>query len=306
MAEVAGETKRGDEILRALFKANNFSLLPDGTPPTARRPDLLRIAFKLATGAGKTTVMAMLIAWQALNAHRSPGSKRFSNAFLIVTPGITIRDRLRVLQPNDPENYYDRLNLVPRDMQDGMNRAKIVITNYHAFKLRETFDAAKGTRTALEGHGDALRTAETEGQMLHRVLGDLMGQKDVVVINDEAHHCYRERPVAEAERLTGDDRKEAEANNEAARLWISGLEALNRAQAVRVVYDLSATPFFLKGSNWIEGTLFPWVMTDFSLMDAIECGIVKLPRVPVTDNRADGQKSAQFPCAATCSEPNRP
>jgi len=290
LTEVAPETERGKEILRSLYKANNFALLPDGEAPTARRPDLLRIAFKLATGAGKTTVMAMLIAWQALNAHRSPNSKRYSNAFLIVAPGITIRDRLRVLQPSDPENYYDRLSLLPSDLQDGLNRAKIVITNYHAFKLRETFEAAKGTRTALEGHGDALKTQETEGQMLQRALGDLAGQRDIIVINDEAHHCYRERPVKEVERLTGDERKEAEANNEAARLGISGIEALNRAQNVSVVYDLSATPFFLKGSNWLEGTLFPWVMTDFSLMDAIECGIVKLPRVPVTDNMVDGRK----------------
>lgn len=290
LTEVAPETTNGKEVLRALYKANNFALLPDGQPATARLPAILRIAFKLATGAGKTTVMAMLIAWQSLNAHRSPNAKRFSNAFLIVTPGITIRDRLRVLQPNDPDNYYDRLSLIPSDMHEALGRAKIVITNYHAFKLRETFDAAKGTRIALEGHGEALNTTETEGQMLHRVLGDLMGRRNVVVINDEAHHCYRERPVEREERLTGDDRKEAEANTEAARLWISGIEALNRRQGVQVVYDLSATPFFLKGSNWVEGTLFPWVMTDFSLMDAIECGIVKLPRVPVSDNRADGQR----------------
>ena len=135
-----------------------------------------------------------------------------------------------------------------------------------------------------------LDTLETEGQMIQRVMGDLMGLKNVVVINDEAHHCYRERPTAAPEKLTGEERKEADENKEAARLWMSGLEALNRHQGVRVVYDLSATPFFLAGSNWPEGTLFPWVMTDFSLMDAIECGIVKLPRVPIADNRADGQQ----------------
>jgi hypothetical protein len=185
-----------------------------------------------------------------------------------------------VLLPNDSESYYVTRNLVPHDLLPEMNKAKIVITIYHAFKLRDNFDAATGTRRALEGHGPELNTAETEGQMLQRVMGDLMGMKDVVVINDEAHHCYRERPVSEEQKLTGDERKEADENREAARLWISGLEALNRHQGVKVVYDLSATPFFLSGSGWLEGTLFPWVMTDFSLMDAIECGIVKLPRVP--------------------------
>lgn len=291
LAEVAPQMgKRGRRFLEWLKVANNFAVQPDGAPPSTAQPDLLRIAFKLATGAGKTTVMAMLIVWQTLNAVRSANSKRFSKGFLIVTPGITIRDRLRVLLPSEANNYYRRLSLVPQEMAGDLLQAKIVITNYHAFKLRETFDAAKGTRAVLEGHGEELQTTETEGQMVQRVMGDLMSLKNVVVINDEAHHCYRERPVDTEEKLTGDDRKEAEANKEAARLWISGIEILNRQQGVSTVYDLSATPFFLSGSNWPEGTLFPWVMSDFSLMDAIECGIVKLPRVPIADNRADGEE----------------
>ncbi|WP_245243288.1 DEAD/DEAH box helicase family protein [Pararhodobacter sp. SW119] len=291
LAEVAPQLgQRGKRFLDWIVTANNFAVQPDGAPPSSAAPDLTRIAFKLATGAGKTTVMAMLIAWQTLNAVRAANSRRFCKGFLIVTPGITIRDRLRVLLPNDDQSYYAKLSLVPHDLMPDMHRAKIVITNYHAFKLRETLDAATGTRRALEGHGEALQTLESEGQMIQRVMGNLMGVRDVVVINDEAHHCYRERPVAEEARLTGDERKEANENREAARLWISGLEALKRQQGVKVVYDLSATPFFLTGSNWPEGTLFPWVMTDFSLMDAIECGIVKLPRVPIADNRADGER----------------
>ncbi len=250
-------------------------------------PDLMRIAFKLATGAGKTTAMAMLIAWQALNAARSRGSKTFSQNFLLVAPGITIRDRLRVLQPNDPNDYYRRLDLIPSELAGEMNRAKIVITNYHAFKRRDGFEAATGTRRALTGHGAPFDTLETEGEMVQRVIGDM---RDVVVINDEAHHCYRPRPQVNPETLVGDARKEAEGNAETARLWLSGLEAINRRHGVRRVYDLSATPFFISGSNWPEGTLFPWVVTDFSLMDAIECGIVKLPRVPISDNRPDGQQ----------------
>ncbi|PBB39600.1 restriction endonuclease [Mesorhizobium sp. WSM3868] len=291
LAEVAPEMgRRGRRFINWISTANNFAIQAEGAEPNEAAPDLMRIAFKLATGAGKTTVMAMLIAWQTLNAVRSSSSRRFSKGFLIVTPGITIRDRLRVLLPNDAQNYYDGLNLVPHDLRPDLLRANIVITNFHAFKLRENFDAASGTRQVLEGHGAPIQTLETEGQMIQRVMGDLMGGKDVVVINDEAHHCYRERPVSEEVKLTGEERKEADENKEAARLWISGLEALNRHQGVRVIYDLSATPFFLSGSNWPEGTLFPWVMTDFSLMDAIECGIVKLPRVPIADNRADGQK----------------
>lgn len=253
-------------------------------------PELMRLALKLATGAGKTTVMAMLIAWQTVNAVRHPNSKQFSRGFLLVAPGITIKDRLRVLLPNDPESYYRHRDIVPSDMLADIDRAKIVITNYHAFKLRERLEISKGTRTALEGwRGEKLATTETDGQMLQRVMPELMGMKNIVVLNDEAHHCYRERVKDRTEEeLKGEEKAAADENNEAARLWISGLEAVKRKLGVALVYDLSATPFFLAGSGYIEGTLFPWTMSDFSLMDAIECGIVKLPRVPVADNVPGG------------------
>jgi len=267
--------KTGEGFLEHLANANNDA-----------NPELMRLALKLATGAGKTTVMAMLIAWQTINAVRRPTSKRFTRGFLIVTPGLTIRDRLRVLQPNDPDSYYQSREIVPSDMFDELKKVKIVITNYHAFKMRERLELSKGGRLLLQGRGgEELNTLETEGQMLQRVMPDLMGLKNVMVLNDEAHHCYREKPNHDAdEELTGDDRKEAEKNNEAARLWISGIEIVNRKLGLNRVIDLSATPFFLSGSGYAEGTLFPWTMSDFSLMDAIECGIVKLPRVPVADN----------------------
>jgi type III restriction enzyme len=253
-------------------------------------PELMRLALKLATGAGKTTVMAMLIAWQTVNAVRRPNSKNFSRGFLVVAPGLTIKDRLRVLQPNDPDSYYASRELVPEDMLDDVNRAKIVITNFHAFKLRDRIELSSGGRSLLQGRGEALNTLETEGQMLQRVMPDLMGLKQILVLNDEAHHCYREKlDTDENEDLKGDEKKEAEKNNEAARVWISGLEAVKRQLGVSRVIDLSATPFFLSGSGYAEGTLFPWTMSDFSLMDAIECGIVKLPRVPVSDNIPGGE-----------------
>jgi len=251
-------------------------------------PKLSRLALKLATGAGKTTVMAMLVAWQTINAVRHPGSKNFTRGFLVVAPGLTIKDRLRVLQPNDPDSYYTTRELVPPDMLDDLRKAKIVITNYHAFKLRERTDVSKGTRGAIEGwRGEELLTKETDGQMLQRVMPDLMGLKNILVLNDEAHHCYREKVENKdggEDDLKGDEKAEAEKNNEAARLWITGLETVAGKLGVSRVFDLSATPFFLHGSGYAEGTLFPWTMSDFSLMDAIECGIVKLPRVPVADN----------------------
>ena len=275
LTEVAPQSKHGKRLLDHLASANKDA-----------NPELMRVALKLATGAGKTTVMAMLIAWQTINAVRRPGSKQFTRGFLICAPGLTIKDRLRVLQPHDPDSYYKERELVPADMLDDMGRAKIVITNYHAFKLRERIDISKGGRQLLKGRtGDEIITTETEGQMIQRVMPDLMGMKNILAINDEAHHCYREKPLdPDEEELKGDEKKEAERNLEAARLWISGLEAVNRKLGLSRVIDLSATPFFLSGSGYAEGTLFPWTMSDFSLMDAIECGIVKLPRVPVAEN----------------------
>ena len=274
LTEVAPHTKSGKLLLDQLANANKDA-----------NPELFRLALKLATGAGKTTVMAMLIAWQTINAVRRPGSKHFTRGFLVVAPGLTIKDRLRVLQPNDPDSYYASRELVPGDMLGDINKAKIVITNFHAFKLRERIELSAGGRSLLQGRGEELNTQETEGQMLQRVMPDLMGMKNILALNDEAHHCYREKPTeADDEALKGDDKKEAEKNSKAARLWISGLEAVNRKLGLNRVLDLSATPFFLSGSGYAEGTLFPWTMCDFSLMDAIECGIVKLPRVPVADN----------------------
>ncbi|MYC08024.1 MAG: restriction endonuclease [Chloroflexi bacterium] len=248
--------------------------------------DLLRWALKMATGAGKTTVMAMIIAWQTINAVRHPQSSRFTRGFLIVAPGITIKDRLRVLQPNDLDNYYTTRELVPNDMRPDLNRASIVITNYHAFKLRERIQvSAVGRRLAQGKTGQPLETLETDGQMIQRVMCDLMGIKNILVLNDEGHHCYREKQSRDDEGdLKGDELQEGKKNSEAARLWINGLESVKKKLGIPRVIDLSATPFFLRGSGYAEGTLFPWTVSDFSLMDAIECGIVKLPRVPVADN----------------------
>ena len=278
--------KNGDAwIENELRKAN------DGA-----NPGLYRIAFKMATGSGKTVVMAMLIAWHALNKLANPQDARFSDTFLIVTPGITIRDRLRVLLPNDPGNYYVQRDLVPGGLLEKLGRAKIIITNFHAFLLREKVAAGALTKKMLARRGVADADdkpspfIETPAEMVRRVCRELGSKKNIVVINDEAHHCYRHKPDAEEEKLTGEDRQEAEKREKAARVWLSGLEAVKEKTGVRAIYDLSATPFFLRGSGYGEGTLFPWVVSDFSLIDAIECGIVKVPRVPVADNAMTGDQ----------------
>lgn len=246
-------------------------------------PSLFRIALKMATGSGKTVVMAMLIAWQALNKAANPQDARFSDSFLIVTPGITIRDRLRVLLPNDPNNYYRERDILPPDLMAELHKTKIIITNFHTFKPRETASAGKLTKSVL-GADKTSAFTETPHQMVRRVCREFGNKKNIIVINDEAHHCYRRKPDAEEEKLSADQKQEVNIREEEARIWISGLEAVKSKIGIKVIYDLSATPFFLRGSGYQEGTLFPWVVSDFSLIDAIESGIVKVPRVPVADD----------------------
>ncbi len=275
IAEVA--KKYGDAwIENTIREANDTS-----------NPGLPRVAFKMATGSGKTVVMAMLIAWHTLNKRANPQDARFSDTFLIVTPGITIRDRLRVLLPNDPENYYRQRDIVPTQLQGELGQAKIIITNYHAFQLREKVATGKITKSIL-ADGQPSPFTETPDQMVRRVCRELSTKKNIIVLNDEAHHCYRRKPDGEDETLTGDDRIEAKQRDEEARVWISGIESVKAKIGVKAIYDLSATPFFLRGSGYPEGTLFPWVVSDFSLIDAIEAGIVKVPRVPVADDSMTG------------------
>lgn len=259
------------------------------TANAGANPLLSRIAFKMATGSGKTVVMAMLIAWHTLNKLANPQDAKFTDTFLVVTPGITIRDRLRVLLPNLPDNYYQKWDLIPPDLQAELLKAKILVTNFHTFLLREKVAAGKLTKTIL-AQGEVSPFTETPEEMVRRVCRELGTKKNILVINDEAHHCYRRKPDGVEEKLTGDERKEAQKREEAARVWISGLEAIQAKLGIKVIYDLSATPFFLRGSGYPEGTLFPWVVSDFSLIDAIESGIVKVPRVPVADDAMVGDQ----------------
>jgi type III restriction enzyme len=277
ITEVAKQTKYGHDWIEKYLREKAEEA---GT-------DLFRIACKMATGSGKTVVMSMLIAWQVLNKRRYPQDKRFTDAFLVVAPGITIRDRLRVLLPSDPNNYYNELDIVPVEYRGDLGTTRVAIVNFHAFKLREKGDAGGLTKRVLTANTPGAFT-ESRDEMVNRVCKDLGQHREIMAINDEAHHCYRGKPGATQEKMTKEEASEAKARDEEARLWITGLEAVHNKIGVKAAYDLSATPFYLKGSGYPEGTLFPWVVSDFSLMDAIECGIVKIPRVPIADNAMTG------------------
>ena len=188
--------------------------------------DLPRFAFKMATGSGKTVLMAMLIAWQALNKAANPQDRRFSDKFLVVTPGITIRDRLRVLYPNDPGNYYRAMDIVTPEQLDRLQAATILVTNFHALMRREKIQAAALTKKILSaGDVDDERFRETPAEMVRRVCRVFGNDRNLVVLNDEAHHCYAPAPRDEAQEgaLDADERTQAKKDLDEARVWLSGV-----------------------------------------------------------------------------------
>jgi type III restriction enzyme len=280
LAEVAG--RHGTADYRRRLEPEN-KLHNDGLP---------RIGLKMATGSGKTVVMAMIIAWQTINKVMTPSDARFAKRFLVVTPGITIRDRLGVLYPSREENYYRERDLVPPDLWEALLQAQVQIVNYHAFLPRDAKEiqgVASNTRKLLRAGrpevADAFReTPEMVAARLLRAFGSSKGE--IVVLNDEAHHCYQDKLLEDSGEKA--DKEEQERNREA-RVWFRGLCDLRRQAGIKAVYDMSATPYYLKGSGYNEGFIFPWVVSDFSLMDAIESGIVKIPRIPVDDDAAGSE-----------------
>lgn len=239
-------------------------------------PDLsafLRYGCKMATGSGKTVVMSMLITWAFCNRGRVPSDDRFPNAALVVCPNLTIYERLQVLRTDLEDNYYRNFDIVPSQLMPELLKGKVLISNWHKF-APESPHAEGGKNYIVVDKGE-----ESADAFARRVLGDLYEKAPIMVLNDEAHHAYRPKPVEEGSTLTAEEKSEREE----ATVWVSGLDRLNASCGVKFVVDLSATPFYLGGSGYIEGSPFPWLVSDFGLVDAIESGIVKIPRLPVSD-----------------------
>lgn len=296
--EVAEKTNPGNNILSQIKDA--------WTIPDADKI-LPRIGFKMATGAGKTVVMAALILYHYFNRCEYRNDIRFADYFLIVAPGVTIKDRLSVLyvdtlttKKDEIKDYYRVRGLVPQKMEDlleGLN-AKLVITNYHSFELKTLQGNKKspfdGKVIGKDEKGKEIKKTETENPalMIKRLLGSFKTGGRLLVINDEAHHCYfpksvdkkkNEKYKTEAD-LTQEEKEQAKEENERAAVWYNGLVELSKRFQLKVVYDLSATPYFLKGSGYIPYSLFPWIVSDFGLIEAIESGLVKIPFLPEKDN----------------------
>ncbi len=242
---------------------------------------LTRMGSKMATGSGKTVVMAMIITWAFCNRARVPGDDRFPNAVLICCPNLTVKERLQVLRPDNPSgSYYDEFDMAPSQLRPLLNYGRVLVTNWHAFAPESPHAEAGGSHAVVN------KGKERPDAFARRVLGDLYGKGKILVLNDEAHHAYRPKPADKAKTKKKDLPDVGEAtkeDNDEATVWIEGLDKLNQAVGIQSVVDLSATPFYLQGTGHIPGSPFPWLVSDFGLVDAIESGITKIPRLPVSD-----------------------
>ena len=246
--------------------------LVDAPAGNGARP-IPRYACKMATGSGKTVVMAMLVAWAFCNRGTKPGDPRYPRRVLVVCPNLTIKERLRVLRPGDPHNYYEAFDLVPSSLRPELAKGKVLVTNWH--RLGPEPEEVKVGKATVSRLGK-----ETPEAFARNRLGDLWDDEPLMVLNDEGHHAYRPAPVGKKIKLSAD----AKADRNEATVWIDGLDTINAACGIELCVDLSATPFYIQGSGYPEGSPFPWVVSDFSLVDAIESGITKIPRLPAIDN----------------------
>jgi type III restriction enzyme len=228
-----------------------------------------RLCSKMATGSGKTIVMAMLIAWQVLNKVTYPQDARFSKYVFVVAPGLTVKSRLQVLIPSSPGNYYDEFNIIP-GLIEKLRQGKVLIRNWHALKweIEEQLSKKRGVDK---------RGAKSDEAYVREVLSELASARNIVVINDEAHHAWRIPAESKVKGLKKEDIEEATK-------WIGGLDRINQSRGILTSYDFSATPFAPSGKQVYEEALFPWIVSDFGLNDAIESGLVKTPRVVIRDD----------------------
>ena len=236
-----------------------------------------RLCAKMATGSGKTVVMAMVIAWHILNKAAHPQDARFAKNILVIAPGLTVKSRLAVLEPSHPENYYQAFRIVPSALLDRLRQGKVVIRNWHALNW-ETEEKIAGKR------GVDKRGAKSDEAYVREVLGDMANARNLLVINDEAHHAWR---VPAGSKVRGVARDEIEE----ATKWVGGLDRIDRARSILACYDFSATPFTPSGKRSSEEALFGWIVSDFGLNDAIESGLVKTPRVVIRDDAAPDAKT---------------
>ena len=236
-----------------------------------------RLCAKMATGSGKTVVMAMVIAWHILNKITYSQDARFARNVLVIAPGLTVKNRLAVLEPSHAENYYKAFHVVPSSLFDKLRQGRVVVRNWHVLNW-ETEERIAGKR------GVDKRGAKSDEAYVREVLGDLANARNILVINDEAHHAWRVPAESKVKGVAKDEIEEATK-------WVGGLDRIDRARGILACYDFSATPFAPSGKQSSEESLFDWIVSDFGLNDAIESGLVKTPRVVIRDDAVPDAKT---------------
>ena len=234
---------------------------------------ITRYACKMATGSGKTVLMAMLISWAFCNRGTKPGDPRYSRRALVVCPNLTIKEAWPFFAPATRTVTTRNSIWCPPLSAPNWPRAK---------SLSPTGIGSAPSRKPIKVGGVAVGHLgqETPEAFAKNRLADLWDTEPLMVLNDEGHHAYRPAPVREDTTLSADEKEALEE----ATVWVSGLDKINAACGIAFCIDLSATPFYIHGSGYPEGSPFPWIVTDFSLVDAIESGITKIPRLPAIDN----------------------
>ena len=239
--------------------------------------DFERLCAKMATGSGKTLVMAMVIAWHVLNKVTYPQDTRFSKNILVIAPGLTVKSRLAVLEPSGPGNYYEAFRMVPSALMDRLRQGRVVIRNWHALNWESEEKIRK--KKSVDKRG-----AKSTEAYVREVLGDMAHARNILVLNDEAHHAWRVPAESKVKGVSKDEIEEATK-------WIGGLDRIHKGRGLLTCYDFSATPFAPSGKKSSEEALFAWIVSDFGLNDAIESGLVKTPRVVVRDDAVPDAKT---------------
>ena len=236
-----------------------------------------RLCAKMVTGSGKTIVMGMVIAWHVLNKVTHPQDIRFATHILVIAPGLTVKSRLAVLDPSHPENYYEAFRIVPSSLLDKLRQGKVVVRNWHALNWETEEKIAK--KRSVDKRG-----AKSDEAYVREALGDLANARNILVINDEAHHAWRVPAESKIRGIAKNDVEEATK-------WVGGLDRINAARGILACYDFSATPFAPSGKKSSGEGLFGWIVSDFGLNDAIEAGLVKTPRVVIRDDAVPDAKT---------------
>jgi len=279
------------EIKQYLIPSDLFSsIMPDGHPAytafTSVKPDedlWARYCSKLATGAGKTKCMSLLIAWSYFHSLYEANSP-LPRHFVIVAPNLIVFERLKDdfeggsifrKDPVLPPEFRDDFNVhyvMKDDTGGGSCRGAIYLTNVHRLFRKDSDGKNPKSKAGLLGPDVNKEQVFKVGEVLRNRISD---HPSVMVLNDEAHHLHD---------------PESAWNEAIAAIHHQSLTKGNKGVVLQA--DFTATP---KHNN---GDLFRHIISDFPLGEAVDAGIVKVPVIgrseEIKTNDAAGDAFEKF------------